>query len=98
MKVIFIFLAISCWSTFRGILGRSFLERLNALASSIYLKVAYHDTEGSTTIVSFDVDEAKRVEEIVQKDILALTVASIIEGVPWVPYDFNLNVSIGAKL
>lgn len=42
-KVILNFLIILCRSTFKCILGRSFLARLDAVSSPVHLKAPYHN-------------------------------------------------------
>ena len=61
-KVILNFLIGSCKSTFRGILGRSFMERLVVVASPSHLKVIYHEDKRRLAIASIDVDEGKRIK------------------------------------
>lgn len=75
-KVIPNIMVISCRSMFKGILGRPFLARLDAVASLVHLKVTYHDEEGGPTVVSFEVDEAKWIKEIIQKNIITSTSSS----------------------
>lgn len=58
-KVILNFLVILCRSAFRGIIGRSFLAKLDEAASPVHLKVAYHDIKGRLVIVSVDLEEAR---------------------------------------
>lgn len=58
-SVIFDSLLIPCRNIFRGILRKSFLEKLDAVTSLVHLKVTYHDKEGKSTIISVDLEEAK---------------------------------------
>lgn len=58
-NVIFDSLLIQCRNTFRGILGKSFLAKLDTVTSLVHLKVTYHDKEGKSTIISVDLEEAK---------------------------------------
>lgn len=58
-KVILNFMIIQCRSAFKGILGRSFLVRLDVVASSVHLKVTYHNVEGRLVLMTADVDEEK---------------------------------------
>ncbi|KAI5438244.1 hypothetical protein KIW84_024114 [Lathyrus oleraceus] len=51
---------------------RSFLEKLNAVASLVYLKVTYHDREGKPITISATLEEANQIKELILKDILAL--------------------------
>lgn len=43
-KLILNFLIISYWGVSRGNLGRSFLTRLDVVASLVHLKVTYYNT------------------------------------------------------
>ncbi|CAI8614033.1 unnamed protein product [Vicia faba] len=61
-------------SAFKGISGRYFLEKLDAVASLIHLKEAYHDMEGKLIVVNADPEEAKRIKEIILKDIFVSSV------------------------
>lgn len=69
-KVILNFHEVSCRSTFKVILGISFLEKLDAVTSLIHIKVSYHDKEGISATVSVDLVEAKRIKEPILNDIL----------------------------
>lgn len=75
-KVVINFLVILCRSAFIGIMMRSFLEKLNAVASLVYLKVTYHDREGKPIIISATLEEANQIKELILKDILALVVGA----------------------
>lgn len=57
--IILHFIIIQCNSFFRGILGRSFLERLDDVASLVHLKVTYHDAEGRLVSMNANVYEVK---------------------------------------
>lgn len=74
-KVILNFLVIPCRNAFKGKPERSFIGRLDAMASPVHLKVTYHNIEERLVIVNADVDEAKRIKEIMHKDLLTLVVA-----------------------
>ncbi|CAL5183272.1 unnamed protein product [Lathyrus oleraceus] len=65
------FLVIRCKSAFEGILGRSFLARLNIVYSTFHLKIVYHDEEGILVTVGENLQEARRVGRIIRKDVLA---------------------------
>ncbi|XP_050876358.1 uncharacterized protein LOC127080069 [Lathyrus oleraceus] len=71
-KVILSFHVISCKSVFRDILERSFLERLNIVASSVHLKGTYHDREGMSGIFGADLKEANRIQKLVQREVLTI--------------------------
>lgn len=68
-----IFLVIQCRSSFKGILGRSFLEKLDALASTVHLKIAYHDKWGVPITMEEDLRVARRIRKEIPKVILTLT-------------------------
>lgn len=78
-KVTINFLIITCSSAFKGIMGRSFLSKLDEVASPVHLKIIYHDMEGKSNVTSTDLEEARRIKEIIQKNILALS-AEVEEG------------------
>lgn len=61
-KVTLNFLVILCSSFFRGIIGRSFLGKLYAVASHVHLKITYHDMEGKSTIIITDLKEEKCIK------------------------------------
>lgn len=69
-KVTLMFLVIQCRSAFKGSLERSFLERLDADASTIHLKVAYHNEEGTPVTVCANLQEARRIRRIIHEDVL----------------------------
>lgn len=75
-KVLLMFLIIPCKSAFRGILGRSFLKKLDVMASLVNLKVTYQDMEGRPTPISPILKESKKVKELIHKDILAWLLGS----------------------
>lgn len=56
-KIIPKFLVIPCRNAFRGILGRSFLSKLDVISFIVHLKVTYHDREGRLTTVSIDLEK-----------------------------------------
>lgn len=68
-----IFLVIQCKSSFKGILGRSFLAKLEALASTIHLKIAYHDKWGAPITMEEDLRVARRIRKEIPKFTLTLT-------------------------
>lgn len=45
IRVILNFLIIPIQNAFRGVLGKSFLAKLDAVASPVHLKVTYHDAD-----------------------------------------------------
>lgn len=49
-KVPFCFLVVPCKSAFSGNLGKSFLATLDAVASSVHLKVTYHNDDGKPIV------------------------------------------------
>lgn len=51
-KVILNFLIILCKTAFRGIMGRSFLVRLDVVALPVNLKVTYRGVDKRSTIIS----------------------------------------------
>lgn len=59
------FMIIPCQSAFRGILERSFLERLDAVATPVILKVTYNNAEGTLVLATTNVDEDKLIKEII---------------------------------
>lgn len=89
-KVTLSFLVILCMSTFKGILGRSFLAKLDVEAFPIHSKVTYHDKEGKDTMINIDLDEAKHIKEVTLKDIITLLV--VVEEGSWKVSMFDLNV------
>lgn len=66
------FLVIQCRSSFKGILGRSFLARLDVVASTIHMKITYHYEEGILITVGVDLQVARRINRIILKNIMAL--------------------------
>lgn len=57
-KVILNFLVMLCKSSFRGILGRCFLDKLYAIASPVHLEVTKHDKVGRLTNINVNLMEA----------------------------------------
>lgn len=70
-RVTLTFLLVLCKSVSKGILGRSFLERLDAVASTFHMKITYHDEEGISITVGANLQEARRINIITRKNILA---------------------------
>lgn len=70
-KVTLRFLVISCKTAFKGILGRSFLVKLDGIEFPVHLEVTYHNMEGKSIVVMADLEEEKWIKEIILKDILA---------------------------
>lgn len=70
-KVTLSFLVILCWSAFCGICGRSFLERIYAVASPVHMKMWYYNREGELIVFNADLDEVRRNKEVILKDLLA---------------------------
>lgn len=56
--------------SFIGIIGRYFIARLDALESSVHLKMVNHDMEGISVLAVADVYKAKQIKEVIQRDIL----------------------------
>lgn len=50
-KVNLTLLVVLCKSAFKGIIGRSLLAKLDAVASTIHMKIAYHDKEATLVTV-----------------------------------------------
>lgn len=50
------------------------------MASLVHVKLTYHGEEGRSGTVSTNRDEAKQIKEIIQKDILASTLALEVEA------------------
>lgn len=71
-KVFLNFLVVSCKSAFKGILGRSFLVKLDTLASPTYLKVTYQDEEWRSVIINVDLEEVGWILACIWGNILAL--------------------------
>lgn len=69
--VTFKFFVILCKSAFKGIIGISFLAKLDAVASLVHLRLAYHNMEWKSTVVNVYLEEAMKIKGIVFKDILA---------------------------
>lgn len=55
-------------------MGRSLLENIDVVASSVHMKVAYHDRKGNLTIVSANLGETKWIKKLILKDIPVLAV------------------------
>lgn len=66
-KLVLNFAIRLCNSTFRGILRRSFLARLDVVSSLVDLKETYHEAEQIPVVATADVDEVKRIKEFIQK-------------------------------
>lgn len=88
-KVILSFHVISCKSVFRDILERSFLERLNVVASSVHLKGTYHYREGMSGIFGVDLKEANRIQKLIQREVL--TIMSGARGNSGYTNTFNMD-------
>lgn len=70
-KVTLRFLVILRRSAFKGILGRSFLVKLDVIEFPVHLEVTYHDMAGKLIVVMVDLEEEKWIKEIILKGILA---------------------------
>lgn len=57
MKVFF--LIIPCESIYNDILGRSFLESLDEVASTVLLKMKYHNSLGELVVIAVDLHGAR---------------------------------------
>lgn len=64
------FRVVQCRSAFKGILGRSFLVKLDPVVSTVSLKIAYHGEEGTPTIIHEKIHEARRIRRIIHEKIL----------------------------
>lgn len=77
-------IVIYCRSTFKCILGRSFLARLDVVTSSVHLKVAYDNEKIVSVTVNADLQEARRIRRAIYKNIhLVVNVKK--------QHEFNLN-------
>lgn len=66
-KVVLNFAIRLCNSTFRCILRRSFIARLDVVSSPVDLKETYLEAEQIPVVATADVDEVKRNKEFIQK-------------------------------
>lgn len=64
-KMALMFLVIQCKSAFKGSLERSFLERLDAVAYTVHLKVTYHNEEGTPVTVGANLQDPRRTRRII---------------------------------
>lgn len=62
------FLVIHYKSAFKGILGRSFLDKLDMVVSMVHLKIAYHEEKGVLSTITTDLQEVERI--LILGDIL----------------------------
>lgn len=62
-----------CINAFKGILGRSYFENLDLMSSSVLFKIAYHDMEERLVMTRADLEEARKIKEIIFKCILLLS-------------------------
>lgn len=75
-KITLNFLVISCISVFRGISGRSFLAKLDEVASPTLLKVTYYNNEGKPTMIHINLEEVKHIEVVIFKNLLSSPVVT----------------------
>lgn len=65
-KMTLMFLMVHCRSSFKCILRRTFLAKLDAIASTIHLKVYYLDEEGKAIAIGADLHDERRIGRIIQ--------------------------------
>lgn len=70
------FLEIPCENVYNTFLGRLFLVTLDALASTIHLKMRYHNNFGKPIFNSMDLHRDHLIHVNILKDLLATTVTS----------------------
>lgn len=70
------FLLISCASVPNDILRRSFLATLNAVASSVHLKIKYHNNAGKQVFILADLRGARLIHKVILKIPLTTSLTS----------------------
>lgn len=58
-------MVVPCKSVFNGIICRSYLENLDVVASSVHLKVTYHNNIEKLIILDVDLKAARRLCEAI---------------------------------
>lgn len=61
-KVTFNFFVISCMNDLSGIQGRFLLEKLDAVAFSVHLKIKCHTEKGKPIVNNANIKEASRIK------------------------------------
>lgn len=64
------FLVVPCKSAFSGILGKTFLEKLDVMASPIYLKVTYYKNPRKSFRLNADLKASRLIREVMLKNFL----------------------------
>lgn len=59
------FLVVLCESVYNDILGRSFLEALDVVASTVHLKMKYHNNLGKSLVIAIDLRRAHLIYEAI---------------------------------
>lgn len=62
------FLFLSCMSVYSFILGRSSVATSDIVASSVHLKLKYHNLQGEPTIINGDLKWGKIIYQVLQQD------------------------------
>lgn len=70
-------------SALKGIIGRSFLAKLDVVASTLHLKIAYHDEKWALATINMDLQEKERIQRRIHEYILT-SISKICDG-------FNLD-------
>ncbi|KAI5424665.1 hypothetical protein KIW84_030742 [Lathyrus oleraceus] len=72
-----------------GILGRSFLAKLDEVASQTLLKVTYYNNDGKPTMIHINLDEVKHIEVVIFKNLLFSPL--VTEDCSWKVNMFDLD-------
>lgn len=67
------FIVIQCKNSFKGIIGRLFLAKLDVVAYTVHLKIAHHDEKGALATINAYLQEVKMIWRRISEDILTST-------------------------
>lgn len=66
-RVTLLFHMIQCKNAFKCIIGRSLLARLDAVASTVHMKITYDGKDEISITVGADLQESRRIWRIIHK-------------------------------
>lgn len=80
------FMVVPCRNVYKYILGHFFVETLDAVASSVHLKLKCHNVKDEPMTISTNISRAKRFYKALQHDqkegegkVMEINVASLFE-------------------
>lgn len=63
-------------SAFRGIIGVSFLEKLDVMSSKVYFKVTYYNNTKRLVVLNTDFKTSRHIRKVILKNLLTTSVSS----------------------